>query len=303
MKHLIGCILAFMYTSFVFANDSALLVIHFPFNKFELQINESKKIDSFIAGFDTTKFAIQHIRIEGHTDQVGSNSYNYLLSKKRAESVATTLAYLLNRGIDTTLSYFGKTQLLRTSNAEDERYFNRRVVVTIIYKPTVIKEIVTIKPDTTTQTTPVETKAEIINVPPAYKKLSEKISDSSLKIGDRIELPFILFVGGMHEFLPTSYPYLDELLNVMLAHPKLEIEIQGHICCQPGIEDGIDLATRKNDLSLARAIAVYDYLRKRGISKKRMQYVGLGHQFPITQEITEQEKTRNRRVEIKILKR
>lgn len=300
MKQLIGIILAFMHCSFVFANDSTNLVVHFPFNEFELQTNEARKIDSFIKVFDTTRFTIHSISIEGHTDQIGSRLYNYLLSKKRAEIVATALSPLLKNSLDTTLNYFGKTQLLRNSFNEADRYFNRRVVVTVIYIPIIIKESVIVKADTIIPTT---TKVEVINVPPAYKKLSEKISDSSLKIGDHIELPYILFVGGMHEFLQTSYPYLDELLNVMLANPKLEVEIQGHICCQPGIEDGIDLETKKKDLSLARAIAVYDYLRKRGVSGKRMQYVGFGHQFPITQEITEEEKTRNRRVEIKILKR
>jgi outer membrane protein OmpA-like peptidoglycan-associated protein len=95
---------------------------------------------------------------------------------------------------------------------------------------------------------------------------------------------------------------LDELVTTLQHYPKLEVEIQGHVCCTDDV-DGIDNSTGKRNLSEARAKAVYNYLIEHGIDKNRMQHKGFGHQFPITLERTEAERTRNRRVELKILKK
>ena len=88
----------------------------------------------------------------------------------------------------------------------------------------------------------------------------------------------------------------------MLNNPALEIEIQGHICCQPGPGDGYDLETGTYDLSLQRAKTVFNYLAAHGVAPARMRYTGLGHQFPLNTEQNEAEQQQNRRVEVKILK-
>jgi outer membrane protein OmpA-like peptidoglycan-associated protein len=53
-------------------------------------------------------------------------------------------------------------------------------------------------------------------------------------------------------------------------------------------------------LSLAKSKAVYAFFKNAGIAKGKMSYKSYGHQFPLTPERTEAEKTRNRIVEIKI---
>jgi len=53
-------------------------------------------------------------------------------------------------------------------------------------------------------------------------------------------------------------------------------------------------------LSLAKSKAVYAFFKNAGIAKGQIIYNGYGHQFPLTEENTEAEKTRNRIVEIKI---
>jgi flagellar motor protein MotB len=63
------------------------------------------------------------------------------------------------------------------------------------------------------------------------------------------------------------------------------------------------METGRYDLSTARAKAVYDYLVENGIEAKRMRYKGLAGQFPIVMpELSEADRTTNRRVEILILK-
>ena len=67
------------------------------------------------------------IQVEGHTDQVGSETYNQKLSERRAEAVKNAL---VQRGIDPRrIRYvgFGESQPISTDNA-----MNRRVTLRII---------------------------------------------------------------------------------------------------------------------------------------------------------------------------
>ena len=96
-------------------------------------------------------------------------------------------------------------------------------------------------------------------------------------------------------FVPESLPVMEELLQFMVAHPKVKIEIQGHICCQLG-ED-------PEDIALVRAIAVHNYLVANDIDDTRLQYKSFGSTQPIHKipEKNEKERNENRRVEILIL--
>jgi outer membrane protein OmpA-like peptidoglycan-associated protein len=281
---------------FALASDSARLEVYFPSDKFSITTAEVAKIDSFIKAFDTSKFILNRVSVYGHTDQIGSNEYNRILSLKRANTVADLLK---NKGVNADLikdiNGFGKQQLVTNILDENKRVFNRRVEIQLLFEVKVIPPVAVIKETLKTITiNKAETKI-------AEKKLADIFKDTSLKVGDNIELPYILFRGGLHEFLRISYPYLDELVALMKNNLKLKIEIQGHICCQPGAGDGVDNGTGKNNLSVARAKAVYDFLKDAGIVKSRMSYKGYGHQFPLTAERNYAEETRNRRVEIKIL--
>jgi len=299
VKSIFFFILSFLlYTSAV-ATDSTKIELHFPFNKFNLTPTETNKLDSFINLFDSSKQILIGISVYGHTDQIGSNTYNDNLSIKRANTVAAYLKqHQINVELINNLLGFGKRQLITTLTGEDQRLLNRRVVITFFYEnkkqPVVIKKVEK-NEEPIAVGTPADPK-------PKYQKLDDKIKDTTLKVGDNIELPYLLFVGGMHDFLQISYPYLDELFYVMRDNPTLEIEIQGHVCCT-NEQDGLDFSTGRKNLSYARAKAVYDFLKKSGIDANRMSYKGYGHQFAIRLERSEAEKTRNRRVEIKIIKR
>src|SRR6185295_5539536 len=67
------------------------------------------------------------VRVEGHTDAIGSDEYNRELSVRRAEAV---YRYLVNRGIDPerfTVEGFGKTRPIASNDTESGRAQNRRV--------------------------------------------------------------------------------------------------------------------------------------------------------------------------------
>jgi outer membrane protein OmpA-like peptidoglycan-associated protein len=113
------------------------------------------------------------------------------------------------------------------------------------------------------------------------------------KQGDLIQLPNIQFHPGTATPLETSFPTLKELSNFLQSNTLVEIEIHGHICCEP-----ID----EMNLSTARARFVHEYLIQQGIDSQRMSYKGFGRTKPITDESTPEKAQQNRRVEILIVK-
>lgn len=73
--------------------------LNFEFDKYQLQniVNDSelKRLDDYIAQVKETPVREQ-ISLTGHTDAKGSESYNYQLGQKRAETVHD---YMVNKGI------------------------------------------------------------------------------------------------------------------------------------------------------------------------------------------------------------
>ncbi|PJE41610.1 MAG: hypothetical protein CUR32_07155 [Flavobacterium sp.] len=135
-----------------------------------------------------------------------------------------------------------------------------------------------------------------------YTEIPPKITESELsqkvknaKAGETIALPNLYFFNNSARVVPKSEFVLYDLLCILQENSKLKIEIQGHICCQTAVD--------VNDVSTARARAVYSYLLRNGIDRKRMKFKGFGVSRPIHKipERNETEADENRRVEILIL--
>lgn len=93
---------------------------------------------------------------------------------------------------------------------------------------------------------------------------------------------------------------LDSLAGVLIHHPSMEIEIQGHTDCR-----GSTAANQR--LSEARAKAVVNYLNERGVPRHRVRWRGFGEQradiaCPNCSTCSDSEHFRNRVVEFKVLK-
>lgn len=74
-----------------------------------------------------------HIEVSGHTDNVGNDPYNQVLSEKRARSVYN---YLVNSGIDKShLSYkgYGATKPVAENTTAEGRALNRRTEMVIVH--------------------------------------------------------------------------------------------------------------------------------------------------------------------------
>jgi outer membrane protein OmpA-like peptidoglycan-associated protein len=96
--------------------------------------SESYSLLNEIADLLLTHTELKTIRVEGHTDGDGGETYNFDLSQSRAESVVD---YLVQRGVDRTRldpAGFGKRRPIADNDTEEGKRKNRRVEFLIIDK-------------------------------------------------------------------------------------------------------------------------------------------------------------------------
>jgi outer membrane protein OmpA-like peptidoglycan-associated protein/tetratricopeptide (TPR) repeat protein len=115
-----------------------------------------------------------------------------------------------------------------------------------------------------------------------------------VKVGKKVVLNNILFETGKSVLTANSYTELDRLYNILIDNPQMKIEISGHT-------DKTGSEPLNFKLSESRAKAVVDYLVKKGIETTRLEYKGFGSLQPIADNATAAGRTKNRRVEFKIL--
>lgn len=140
----------------------------------------------------------------------------------------------------------------------------------------------------------------------ADKKTGIIRQDAYLKklvIKKRFNYERIYFVPNKDDFQPTAHAELQKLLLFMQSDTLTNVEIRGHVNYSKSrppmtaFEEYIFY-----DLSLRRAIAVYNYLVKFGVNKKRMSYRGMSNtEMVLPYAQTMEDCQRNMRVEILVL--
>ena len=101
----------------------------------------------------------------------------------------------------------------------------------------------------------------------------------------------ISFKTNSYELEPSSYPYIDLLLNWLNERKQLSVEIRGHT-------DNVGSASSNLILSKNRAESVRKYLIEKGIDPKRISSKGFGETKPIESNDTEEGRQKNRRTEL-----
>lgn len=99
------------------------------------------------------------------------------------------------------------------------------------------------------------------------------------------------FQVGKATLLPAAYPELDKIVKVMKDYPASNWIIEGHT-------DNTGTYEINKKLSTKRAEAVLNYFVSKGIKKERFTVRGLGPDFPIADNATEEGRQKNRRVVI-----
>lgn len=120
--------------------------------------------------------------------------------------------------------------------------------------------------------------------------VSQKIEKQINEIANEIN-----FVTNKADLLVSSMAKLNELLIILLENPDMRIIISGHT-------DDVGNEESNFILSEKRAQSVANYLADKGIAKTRMTALAFGEQQLKQNDISEDARAKNRRVEIKILK-
>ena len=292
MKRLIVCFL-FLIVANAFSQEQ--LTVYFDSNKFELDVKENAKLNSWISENKSNKI----VAIHGFTDEDGTNGFNDTLAQKRVNFIFNVVKNQIKIREDFKTRSFGESFNQSPNKAE-----NRRVIIYYILEKDLPREdeILGIKkeivkeqpkpevfyPEKLVFENPNGTKSEFKLDTAFMKKVGEA------KAGEKLKIENLNFVINTFAVVPESRGKMYELLLVLQKNPSLKIEIQGHLCCMP--VDRLDLSTQ-------RAKAIYNFLLNHDIQKDRLSYKGFGSSQPIyaLPEKDEQERAANRRVEILIV--
>ena len=90
-----------------------------------------------------------------------------------------------------------------------------------------------------------------------------------------------------------SYPTLTNLVKLMLQNPAMRLSIEGHASSEG--DDSYNLS-----LSAKRAKSVQEFFKSRGVSKSRLLIDFYGESSPLNSNLSEEERSENRRVEFEI---
>lgn len=138
------------------------------------------------------------------------------------------------------------------------------------------------------------------------RKILSQRSDI-LVVGDRFVFQSeVLFPKGSADINPAGLVEMDKLAT---AIRELEAEIPSDIAWVLRVDghtdtDPITTAFKSNwELSSARSIAVVNYLISMGVSPKHLVAAGFGEFQPLDPGDSEDAKTRNRRIELKLTER
>lgn len=114
-------------TKQVLASDS--ITIYFDFDHSEIKSSEQQKLDSWFQQADIE--TIQSIKVIGHSDAIGSDRYNQVLSELRAQQVYD---WLVKKQVDVkllSLESAGEKSPVGDNETESGRTKNRRVTIYI----------------------------------------------------------------------------------------------------------------------------------------------------------------------------
>ncbi len=111
-----------------------------------------------------------------------------------------------------------------------------------------------------------------------------------------IVLRKIYFERGKPDVREESFEELRKLASVLIRKPNIRIRIEGHT-------DNVGDKKALLELSRNRAKAIKVFLLNEGVNNDQVFTVGFGDSRPIAGNTTEEEKRKNRRVEIRIIEK
>jgi outer membrane protein OmpA-like peptidoglycan-associated protein len=127
-----------------------------------------------------------------------------------------------------------------------------------------------------------------------YRELDANLALVPLAVGNLVRLNGVYFSANKSFLLKESQVELDVVAQYLRTNPGVRVEVGGHTNSLP--PEAFCL-----ELSEARAKAVVQYLRERGVKQEQLQWKGYGKSMPIGDNATLEGRKQNQRVELKLL--
>ena len=115
-----------------------------------------------------------------------------------------------------------------------------------------------------------------------------------VEVGIKVVLDNIYFQTGKAILRPESEEALNQVLRFLENNPSMRLEISGHT-------DNTGSLRINQKLSRDRASAVVNYLVGKGIPQEMLESKGYADTQPVAENSTVEGRTKNRRVEFKVL--
>ncbi|HJV08695.1 MAG TPA: OmpA family protein, partial [Acidimicrobiales bacterium] len=103
----------------------------------------------------------------------------------------------------------------------------------------------------------------------------------------------VLFAFGSSELRPEATPALTAVLGLCQRRPHAQVDVAGHT-------DAVGTPEHNLALSQRRAAAVAEWLVDHGVAPARLHAAGYGSSRPVAGNATEDDRRRNRRVDVTV---
>ena len=251
------------------------------------------------------------VQVRAHTDNLGPADLNLDLSARRAEA---TVEYLVSLGVsELQLEAFGmgENQPIESNQTKGGQKANRRV--DLVTLPNLGADSLAAAAAAENLAAPIE-KADkqtakksaagygyigferdpVFPLMTGVKiaPLPKPIHIAGLSLGGVIE--GVSFAPNSAELTESSVQVLREVKQELEKFSTVRVAIMAHT-------DNSGESKANRALSLQRATSVMDYLIVHGISNLRLVAEGYGELLPLVQNVTDADRARNRRIELRVL--
>lgn len=127
-----------------------------------------------------------------------------------------------------------------------------------------------------------------------YTEINVDLMLVPIETGQKLELKNVFFYQSTDKLIESSYPELDRIVDVLNLNPSVKIELDGHTDNQGDPALNVTLSNK-------RVTTVKAYLVSKGIDSKRISTKAFGGSKPLAPNDTEENRKKNRRVEIIIV--
>ncbi|MDX1556189.1 MAG: OmpA family protein, partial [Xanthomonadales bacterium] len=128
----------------------------------------------------------------------------------------------------------------------------------------------------------------------SLRRQLENLQLRQTESGVVVTLGDVLFESGRTDLVPEAFSSIEEVVDLLQGEPEKNIRIEGHTDSTGSTETNLRLSQQRADAVLTALVDL-------GVDPGRITAIGMGEDFPIASNDTEQGRSRNRRVDVILL--